>query len=686
MDDSPTPPTPPKLPIPPDPPKRPRWTAPDQGHAIARSVGGTAGCLGALGALATFIMPWFIFVAAIQLGCRAPLQVELYQLTGATLVVSNTPGVAQHFAQAALIAVIGVGIAALMAVRRPTRLRAGLLMTLAVVGAALIGTLGWLAASGRVTLTTFVSAYYLGLGSGWWFALAAFGLALAGGAGLHAAARPVWRRGVPVGEMAVATLGVAGLVAALVGTVVVPLAPYPSLSCAPPVAGVARAGPGVVYSATAASLDTLDATSGAVIWRCQNPLGGIVTAGPPPLVDGALIVESRDGVVYAVRASDAAILWQRNVGGRGLYVNQTPSAAPIVADGVIFGVNGAGNLFALRASDGASAWAPAARIPLAWPAPQVTLVGSELLYIANVNGLAHVTALDAGSGRLVWQAPDALEIAGYPPQRPLFVVADGVVYSEGWRQSTGVISLVARSLTDGSERWSVSLGVSTEITPSMVFVASGAVYVVVVGTQGPGASSPPTQQVEALRTSDGARLWTAALSGQAVNISDLAGTSWATDGAQVYLALVRSGSNAETPGESIYVFAPRNGRLVWRRDMTPMRATTAPIHISSLALVGTSLYLLDPEKTLSAIDAGSGAILWQANEASPTPVSQSGQSGMASLTLDPADGALYVGGNRLTAVDMASGATRWESIPSVTTTPYTGQYWAPSVAPPTFGG
>ncbi|MDE3229427.1 MAG: PQQ-like beta-propeller repeat protein, partial [Chloroflexota bacterium] len=468
---------------------------PDTRHALARGVGGTAGCLGALGALASFIMPWFIFVAAIQLGCRTPLQVELYQLTGATLVVSNTPGVAQHFAQAALIAVIGVGIAALAAVRRPTQLRALLLVALAVVGAALVGALGALAANGHVRPPGTVLAYYLGIGSGWWIALAAFGLAVAGGAGLHAAARPVWRRGVPVGEMAMATLGVAGLVASLIGMVAVPLAPYPSLTCAAPRAGATAVGPGVLYSANAASLAALDATSGAVIWRCQNPLGGIVTAGPPALVGGTLIVESRDGVVYAIRASDATILWQRNVGGRGVYVNQTPSAAPIVVDGVIYGLNGGGNLFALRASDGARVWAPAAQIPIAWPAPQVTLVGGKLLYIANVNGVAHVTALDAGSGRLVWQSPDALEITGYPPQQPSIVVADGVVYSEGWRQSTRAISLVARSLADGSERWSVSLGMSTEIIPSPAFVAGDGVYVAVVTTQGSGASSPPTQQV-----------------------------------------------------------------------------------------------------------------------------------------------------------------------------------------------
>ncbi|MDE3228267.1 MAG: PQQ-binding-like beta-propeller repeat protein, partial [Chloroflexota bacterium] len=194
------------------------------------------------------------------------------------------------------------------------------------------------------------------------------------------------------------------------------------------------------------------------------------------------------------------------------------------------------------------------------------------------------------------------------------------------------------------------------------------------------------QQLEALRASDGARRWTAALSGQMVNSSDLAGTSWATDGARVYLALVRSGSNAGTPGTSIYAFAPRDGRLVWRRDVTPMRATITSIHISSLALAGTSLYLLDPDTTLSAIVAGSGALLWQADEMSPTPASAAGQSGMASMALDPAGGALYVGGNRLTAVDMTSGATRWQSIPNAMTTLYTGLYWAPSVGPPAFGG
>ena len=668
--------------------------------AGAARVGAGVSVVGGLGAIAGFFLPWFVFVAAVSLGCRAPLQIEMYNLSGAGLALGGASGSAPAVLAifAFLCALIALVIAAL-ALRRATRSthrRARLLLILALLGLGAVCALGVMAARGQLMPGAAAYSAYLGVAGGIWVTVGGLLLVWIGGATLHAAASRR-RVGAPIGEIALAALGMVGLLAVGAAAIVVRPAPLPALTCA--AAGPAHAQPmqlsgRALYVASADAVYALDADSGQAIWTCRNPLGGVVTVGALALTaDNTLIVASRDGYVYGLRARDATRLWRADVGGRGRYVTQAPPVAPVVAHGAVYGVNGAGQVYALRASDGAPLWAGStARLP-ASPLGSLLLADGALLYVAVGSPSVHLAALDDQTGRLLWQAPDAsVTMSAYPPRTVAAQVNQGLVFDEEISPQTQGRYLVARGISDGVTRWRYALS-----QPSAFTIANGMVYLERRAPAGASAAESSAPRVVALRARDGVVAWsTPAPDGapsQASQGSQELQVTLAADSGGVYLAVAWE-SGAGGVADTVYGLDAHRGTVRWRYDVAPQASQPTPIGRPHLVSAGASVYLLDPSGSLLILDARAGFSRWRfPSAASPLPwyVTPGDLAVAAPTASDAAPQLVYVVtsrlhmASRLYAIDPADGSVRWRLLTETPTSPYASNYGyvAPAISPPT---
>ncbi len=658
----------------------------------------SVGLVGGLGAIAGFVLPWFVFVAAVSMGCRAPLQIKLYELGGAALMFGSSGDLPAVVSIAALVCAVIVVITCIASLRRPTLRRARLLLMAAVIGIGALSVVGALATRGQTTPKGLIYVAYLGFGIGFWITIGGLLLSWVSGALLHAAMRPT-RKFELVADMAFAALGIVGLLASGAIAITERPASYPALTCSQATSQATAPAPGAshVYFTSADGLYALDAATGRLQWRCRNPLGGIVTIGPPALAASGPIVASRDGYVYAVRASDATILWRADIGWRSVYVNQSPSIAPIVANGAVYGVNGANRLYALRASDGASLWTPqVAPPPAAWPGAPVLLAGGALLYLANSNFRPHLTALDSQSGRLLWQTINPLSI-GYPiypfnsaHDGGLQLGDPGVIYDEEVDLPSTEYFLVAHAIADGATLWRYQLTMKGgQPTPSAFTVANGAVY---LETRTPVASSDSDQvtpHVVALRARDGALLWsTAAPNGASERYGQLIQTRGTVvyDSGRIYLA---DSWSQYQPGITLYGFDAQRGSVLWRDDPTYQAPPNAPpgnFAQTALVSMGDAAYLLDPFSSVERLDGQGGVVQWRRDVATATPGGGVASAVLVAGSVGPSQ--LYVVSTQIAALDPTSGAVRWRYTPETPTTPYTFQYPAslsaissPTVAP-----
>jgi outer membrane protein assembly factor BamB len=641
------------------------------------------GLVGGLGAIAGFVLPWFVFVVAISMGCRAPLQIELYELGGAALALGSAGDGPAAASIAALVCAVIVVIICIASLRRPTLRRARLLLMVAVIGIGALSVVGALATRGQITPAGLTYVAYLGFGVGFWITIGGLLLSWVSGAVLHTAMRPN-RKFEVAADMAFAALGIVGLLASGAIAITERPAPYPTLTCSQATSQSTASTPGAsrAYFTSADGLYALDAATGRLQWRCRNPLGGIVTVGPPALAASGPIVASRDGYVYAVRAADATILWRADIGGRGRFVNQTPSIAPIVANGVIYGVNGANRLYALRASDGVSLWPSQVKPPpAAWPGTPVLLAGGALLYLANNDFRPHLTALDSQSGRLLWQTVNPLSF-GYPTypfdsaqNGAVQLGGPGVIYDEELDLPSTELFLVAHAVADGATQWRYQLTMKgDQPTPSAFTVANGAIYLETRTPAAPGVGGQVTPHVVALRARDGALLWsTAAPDGASERYGQLIQTHDAILFESGRISLTVTWSQYQ-PGITLYSFDARRGSVLWRDDNAYQAPPTSPPgEFSQTALVPMdgAVYLLDPFSTVERLDAQGGVVQWRRDVATATLSGGVASAALAAGAAGP--GLLYVVSVQIVALDPESGAVRWRYTPETPTTPYTLQ-------------
>lgn len=206
-------------------------------------------------------------------------------------------------------------------------------------------------------------------------------------------------------------------------------------------------------------LFALRATDGEVEWDLE--LGGAVSS-VPVFVPGEdelpprLLVGTDNGVMHAISLSDRSTAWSYETPGR----IRNP---PLVHEGVLFFVNSRDQVYALDLREGTWRWQYEQELQttftvhghagLSFTPSQEQGVSLGTIHACFDNG--KVVALAAGSGQALWIASVA------PPEGGDFVDCDstplvdreaGLVYVTG--QSTGVIAL---DLESGDERWRIPM-------------------------------------------------------------------------------------------------------------------------------------------------------------------------------------------------------------------------------------
>lgn len=185
-------------------------------------------------------------------------------------------------------------------------------------------------------------------------------------------------------------------------------------SWAPPGYGTDAQGRDVVVFG---SKDTDDAVysvnvaTGQMIWRHQTSTqseqdvgGGAVISAPGVngFADGAVYIEGKDSVVYALDLTTGAVLWTFTAGSPGL----SASAGALAGNTLVIGsVNG---VYGLNATTGAMLWHALSGIVVASPAISGAS-GSQVAFIGGIRG--NLVALSVATGAKLWTAPGTS--AGY---------------------------------------------------------------------------------------------------------------------------------------------------------------------------------------------------------------------------------------------------------------------------------
>ena len=327
----------------------------------------------------------------------------------------------------------------------------------------------------------------------------------------------------------------------------------------------------------------------------------------PTVASGIVYVGSNNGKVFALNASNGAVLWSYQTGGE-VY------SSPALADGVVYFGSWDKCIYALNALTGAMLWS----YQTGSYVQSSPTVANGIVYVASYD--ASVYALDAATGRVLWTYQTGSGAVGSSP-----AVWDGLVYigDNGGR-------VYALNASTGVMLWRFTAGDTIYSSPAIV---DGVVYI--------GADLSVNGNVYALNASTGAKLW-----------SYQTGNLWVYSSPAVANGVVYVGSNDHlaSSGGNLFALNASSGELLWSY------ATGGEI-FSSPAVANGAVYIGGGDHNVYAFNASSGAVLW------------SYQTGNSVYWSSPAvaDGILYVGSDDGTLYAFGSST----STPTSTPTPPT---------------
>jgi outer membrane protein assembly factor BamB len=159
------------------------------------------------------------------------------------------------------------------------------------------------------------------------------------------------------------------------------------------------------------SVYSVNVATGQMIWRFQTSTQTEQDVGGAPVIsapgvngfaDGAVYVEGKDGVVYALDLTTGTVLWTFTVGSPGLNVASGALAGNTL---VIGSDNGA---YGLNATTGAKLWHTLSGTVVISPAISGAS-GSQVAFAGGIRG--NLVALSVATGATLWTAPGTS--AGY---------------------------------------------------------------------------------------------------------------------------------------------------------------------------------------------------------------------------------------------------------------------------------
>jgi outer membrane protein assembly factor BamB len=358
------------------------------------------------------------------------------------------------------------------------------------------------------------------------------------------------------------------------------------------------------------------ASNGGIDW--QRNLGGVVFVFA---VTGGVVYVTGEGTsttVYALDASTGAVKWR--------FQPSVSIVSVMVGDGEVFASTGSGGnkmtVFALRATTGALLWQYLEPTAL----PGMLGVVNGTLYLDQLagtlpNSTSTLLALDAGTGRMLWQEPIKESdgaISGAP------VETNGLLYLE-----TTFGAVYALQATSGTEMWHVVSGSLVPgvqpipLSPDSPVVAEGVVY----------AGGP--EGITAYRASDGTVIWhyqkslAGPLQPQLVLVSGviyveafgLVAALDAADGSVVWQHPAEGGVPTSGPlvvtnglvisgGPAVYALRATDGTQVWQSSISPGGEGDISAG-KQMAVAGGVVYLGTDDGVVHAIRATDGSSLWQ---------------------------------------------------------------------------
>ncbi|MFJ3218162.1 PQQ-binding-like beta-propeller repeat protein [Kitasatospora sp. NPDC086801] len=213
------------------------------------------------------------------------------------------------------------------------------------------------------------------------------------------------------------------------------------------------AGDGLVCVTTDSHVHALDAATGAVRWAAPAPEAFLSGAMDGPTISGDVFV-NYDSRVHSYDAATGAARWSSPLEVYGV---------PAVVGDTVYLAALTGGISALDAKSGERRWEQ----PAVGKLTEQPAVHQDVLYTAASGaGSSSVSALEAATGRVLWQRDDL----GHCGVRPTSV-ADGTLCLLGNDR------VVAVDAATGRSRWTSSVPAGLGAGMSTMAVADGRVYV-----------------------------------------------------------------------------------------------------------------------------------------------------------------------------------------------------------------
>lgn len=350
------------------------------------------------------------------------------------------------------------------------------------------------------------------------------------------------------------------------------------------------------------------------------------TAGTPSL---GVYVGSTDGALAKLDARTGTLLWRYKTQGTSI-----PAAVTVVA-GTTFLGSQEGIVYALNASNGAILWQfPTGSAVIASP-----MVVSGVVYIGSTDG--NLYALNASTGKALWQYRTGPANVAVAPST--VVVSNGVVYGSS-SDEVAASYLFAVDAASGKQLWRISVQNQSFTAPQ---IANSTLYLASWALKQQGGPDIRDSFVYAFNAQNGSLLWR----------SDKIG-DYIISSPTVVNGVLYAGSH----DTFLYAFKADTGKLVWRTRVggeihTSPQVANGVIYTGVVVAGGPTAAnstsdSTQPQGVLMAINASSGAIVWQRSvpnyQGTPLVVFQN------ALYVGGADGSVY-------ALNASSGATIWNT-------------------------
>ncbi len=295
-----------------------------------------------------------------------------------------------------------------------------------------------------------------------------------------------------------------------------------------------------------------------VVWQFQ---ADAEFRSSPAVVGGTVFVASVDGTVHAIELSSGARRWSADLGA------EVEAATPLVVGGRVVVGDQSGVVHALDQAAGTELWRATVDGPIAGAVAEA----AGLIVLATESGSAY--ALEPSSGEIRWRTG----LTGGVSRS--IAATDELVYCP---VSGGL--LVALRTADGSVAWEARVAADGDGgTPT---VAAGLVY----AATGLDTDDLVAQGIVALDAGSGEERWRHASS----------------DGVVMYAPAVADGTAyIVAQDERLIAVDALSGEVRWT-------ARTEAPNDSLASVWHTTIYVATNGGTVQALDAGNGALRWQA--------------------------------------------------------------------------